>query len=789
MRVSKAVACLTSGRLVACLLMATMGSAFAATNAVTITNQSGSARSNTPYSISRVFEQGEIAQFAQARVNGTPITTQCDVKTRWPDGSLQHAIVSFLVNLPASGAVTVDFINSSAGNNSTGMTKAEMLAANWGAQIEVTNGSTLTANARTILNDWNGSDSRVTYWLKGPICTQVILEDRSPTLAYDIGFTSHKSLHPIFVVTFYPGSTAGVKAEMILENMWSTKLQDQSYSLALKVGNPLGSAVYSKSSFTHFGKTRWRKIFWNGQAPPRAKVDYNLAYLSQSKAIPTYDLTKSVPSSTLQSEYSSFTSGDQGDINGVGFWLKYMPQTGGRDDIGLIPGWYARYLYSFDANSYDVMLGNAAVSGYVPVHIREADSSLKFDSANAVSAFGRVQSLNARPTAWGPVGNGTPVGTLADTGWRWDLAHEPSFAYIPYLITGDWYFLEELYNWASAALFSSDPANVAWGRNGNWGIISWSVQTRGAAWGLRNLGHAAFMAPDGTPEKAYFREKLENNIAVREGGVNVTNGAFYSTASGSKWSWGRSTFSKGLAASPIGHPHFPDEYASKENMATSVQYVDSPWMYGYLMIVYGHLNELGFPMQRLIEQFGKYFINGAINPSYNPWLLGTYRLPVTSNGQFIQSWSAMKSSFSTAYQSITSWPPDEAASGSGVSSTSHGYPHILKAAMSFLTGVSDGSYTGQAAWNWVNANVGNQDAMGVNPRWSIVPRGGSTSPTFSKCDVNTDGSVNVIDVQLSINQALQPTSCSTGDVDRNGTCNVIDVQLVVNSSLGSGCPL
>ena len=55
------------------------------------------------------------------------------------------------------------------------------------------------------------------------------------------------------------------------------------------------------------------------------------------------------------------------------------------------------------------------------------------------------------------------------------------------------------------------------------------------------------------------------------------------------------------------------------------------------------------------------------------------------------------------------------------------------------------------------------------------------------CDVNSDGSVNVIDVQLSINQALGAVACSTGDISQDGICNVIDVQRLVSAALGLGC--
>jgi M6 family metalloprotease-like protein len=57
------------------------------------------------------------------------------------------------------------------------------------------------------------------------------------------------------------------------------------------------------------------------------------------------------------------------------------------------------------------------------------------------------------------------------------------------------------------------------------------------------------------------------------------------------------------------------------------------------------------------------------------------------------------------------------------------------------------------------------------------------------CDMNGDGSVNVIDVQLSVNKALGITACGAGDLDGDGSCTVIDVQRVVLAALGGSCRL
>jgi len=60
---------------------------------------------------------------------------------------------------------------------------------------------------------------------------------------------------------------------------------------------------------------------------------------------------------------------------------------------------------------------------------------------------------------------------------------------------------------------------------------------------------------------------------------------------------------------------------------------------------------------------------------------------------------------------------------------------------------------------------------------------GSPPPSCSPCDVNCDGVVNVVDVQLEVNMALGISSCANPD----GQCTVVQVQRVVNAALGGQC--
>ena len=60
----------------------------------------------------------------------------------------------------------------------------------------------------------------------------------------------------------------------------------------------------------------------------------------------------------------------------------------------------------------------------------------------------------------------------------------------------------------------------------------------------------------------------------------------------------------------------------------------------------------------------------------------------------------------------------------------------------------------------------------------------------NRCDVNSDRSVNILDIQLLINRILGiPGSPVDGDLNRDGNTNVQDLQLLVNVILGfAGCP-
>lgn len=62
----------------------------------------------------------------------------------------------------------------------------------------------------------------------------------------------------------------------------------------------------------------------------------------------------------------------------------------------------------------------------------------------------------------------------------------------------------------------------------------------------------------------------------------------------------------------------------------------------------------------------------------------------------------------------------------------------------------------------------------------------SAQASYSPCDINQDGVVNVVDVQLMINEILGLSACTTM-LDQTGTCDIVDVQREILAALGGAC--
>jgi hypothetical protein len=323
-----------------------VGSPGAPGDTLTVFEVDGVTQTNRPVRFGRIFQQGEIAQCPQPVSEGGPVSDyQSDVKNRWPDGSVKFAIISFIQNLAPSSAAEFSFQNTVSCNNTGYLGQAQMTGfngGNWGGQIVVTpaGGTAVTTDAKTMLAASDPSsnvfgDCKNDYWLQGPVVTAVILQDCTSASAHDFGWTwngstmtspvtgnaSTASLHPMFILYFYP-SINSIEVSAIIEDPWPTRIQDQSVSLAIKTGGT-PTTVWSKPTFTMNPGQRFRKTFWSGTAPGKIRTDHNFEYLKSTRAFPNYDPNVTVSTSSDYvydgaTSWSTWSAGDRGDIGGNG---------------------------------------------------------------------------------------------------------------------------------------------------------------------------------------------------------------------------------------------------------------------------------------------------------------------------------------------------------------------------------------------------------------------------------------------------------------------------------------
>ena len=472
-------------------------------NGIIVYSTSGSTQTNRFVSIGRFFKQGDIPDFAQAVVGGTPLLTQCDVKNRWGDGSLKFGIISFIVPNVATGGTAVSFQDQATGNNTGYLAQGDMLNAQYDFDgvIQLTGTTSPSISARAMLQA-----GQFRYWLQGPIVTAVIIEDRSGR-SFDVNTdgAAGNPLHPIFEAWFYPGagcvSKGGcVELGITLENAWASSTaaisaRNQTFGLTVTTGSAApvtqiapGVGNYP-ATFTQWAFTRWHRAFWLDTAPGGISFDYNGAYLETTGAYPHYDLSwyPSGLTSYAATEYNDYTSkktnyptrftipgyDNRSSNGGSGMYDQALDSTGEPPDgdwKGLYPTWETVFLLTGDSRMIQEELDNADFAGRFPIWFREADNNAGtgqyFDypgtcpptnpscTPGTVPTQGRVVSVNARQLVtlrlddWRPgcgasdeinAGAALSYGGWTDT----DPSHFPDFAYVPYTLFGKYYYYEQ----------------------------------------------------------------------------------------------------------------------------------------------------------------------------------------------------------------------------------------------------------------------------------------------------------------------------------------------------------
>ncbi|MBY0238453.1 MAG: hypothetical protein K2X55_03970, partial [Burkholderiaceae bacterium] len=468
---------------------------------VQLTSTATAPQVNTPFTFGQVFSQGHVksTESVLARTAaGAAIPVQVDVKARHADGSVRHAVITAV--LPTSMPKQTQTIYLTKGTataatgTTTGMAPSQLLNAGFTSSFNATiDGKVYSASADGLLKAGGQ-----TSWLAGPLVNEWLVSAPLKTASGEV----HPHLSARFAIRAYGTSTARV--DVTIENTWAFEAAPQNftYDAQVLVG---GKPVYTKAGLTHYHHARWRETFWWGNAP-QLDVRHNAAYLIATKALPNYELL-TIKEATLDSMSKRWLASKNGPMES-GIAEPYMMTTGGRIDLGLLPRWNAMYLLSMDPRLKTVALGMSEQAGSWSAHYRNKISGRPVTLAEYpyMTRLGNPNDTYNPATKLKEVFPDCPT-TKCTSPLAADTSHQPAFAYLPYVVTGDYYHLEELQFWANFSTFSSNPGY----RDAGKGLFK-SDQVRGQGWSLRTLAQAAYITPDADPQKANFNTILNHNI-------------------------------------------------------------------------------------------------------------------------------------------------------------------------------------------------------------------------------------------------------------------------------------
>jgi hypothetical protein len=643
-----------------------------------------------PLTFGQVFAPGDLkrGETLSGRLpDGRLLPLQVDVKATHADGSVRHAVISAL--LPgAAGSQAMALIRTK--------DKPLKTAAPATVQSLLDAGFTAAASATIDGQAWTASVDKLlkqkpALWLDGPLVTEWLV---SAPLRNDKG-EEHPRLNARFAIRWYR-ALHKARVDVTLENAWAYQQapRNETYDARVLIA---GKEVYAKPGLVHLNQARWRKTFWWGEVPA-IHVRHDTAYLIASRALPNYDRSLRI-SATALADLKSSWNGPKTEPMGVGLAVPYMPATGGRPDIGLLPSWGALYLLSMDKRAKEVTLGTADLAGSWGMHYRDRRtgkpvSLIDYPYMTLVGHEGDTINPKTRKSEMFP-----PCPKDAcKLPHTHDVSHQPAFAYLPYLVTGDYYYLEELEFWAMFDVFNSNPGY----RENIKGLLK-PEQVRGQAWGLRTLGEAAYIAPDDDPLKDDFKRILKSNL-----------------------DWYNAEYTDNPGANKLGF--IANGYALGYKNGTGI----AAWMDDFFTAAIGHLSDLGFGpdgADRLLAWKVKLPILRMTAPGACWQDASIYELIVrdSSTSPFYTTMEqAWRASHTPEIGRLACGSAELAAAlkvrtgeMTGYSASTAGFPSNLQPALSYAAEV--GGEAGREAWRRFMARSVKPD-YGSSPQFAIVPR-------------------------------------------------------------------
>ena len=428
-------------------------------------------------------------EYLGLKIGGTVYPVQQDVKALHGDGSVRHAVLT---------ADLRDLETSSSGSLQGILVKRETPPATASLKADARFNLMVSVNGNYADGTPFAGDVDLAPLIEGALSSGRIWLMGSYALETSVSQDIGKFLTVRADIRYL--ADGSVRTRLVFENhkTFAPGNRDLTYTATVSAG---GRTLFRRAGITHYRGANWSEIVWRGRQPGWL-IQQDTSQLIAAGAIPQFDLAYGIKEEVITGNVRQLADAEALFSNGL--LTKYFPTTGGRQDIGLLPGWDIHWLKTQDSRAFETMTGMAERAGAAPWHFED-------------EATGTPVRIDQRPNFWAtsdgagreyaPDNIPADYHDGSDGGWVLDNAHKPLLSYTSYLVTGDAYHARELAHEAAYSI-----ARVWPGLRDGKPLVAEAIQVRSRAWALRDIAAAAWLLPDNAPSKGYFRETLELNL-------------------------------------------------------------------------------------------------------------------------------------------------------------------------------------------------------------------------------------------------------------------------------------
>ncbi len=652
-----------------------------------------------PFTFGHVFKRGQIA--AGQHVDCALADFQEVQTAYWSDGSLKHAVLSGRVTAAASADHQIALSVSDTSRSGVDLTEADLLAS-------------LVTGENTIEAGVGGQVVDLRSLVGAPHSTLCIGPIMS-SWVYRAPISGQAFLEAWFEVRVYKGSrvevfpwiertplTTGTTNDV---RTWTLRIAGQmvfSRSIDLKHHTRIPLIDNSSSAFAHWS-------YWIG-GDPMVEPVIDTVYWRATKLVPNYGFTTS--ESTLAALRGYYTPTWVGNIpSGMG-------SAGYSGHIGILPHWQAAYLSTGDLRGYRATMANAMASGSWSIAYRDETTHKPF----------RFSDYPKASIEW----SGTPsiASSTGGTNGTHDEAHQPSLDYLPWLISGRWWHLDQMLFWNSRNYLFMNYNT----REQASGIV-FSGQIRARGWIMRTLAQLLSALPTSHPCFSGVQNQWQATVIAHEERyiLGTRNDGAYVNALGVL-----GLYSGSGGSSPYG--------------TEGLHWWDSSWMQDTMILALGEGWNLDLPQteasrasHKAVRDHGyKHSVGLAGDGStgnYNWRYFGCEHMPYATDAvdlppeEFLPDWGAVLAVYKqyggSGWTALPDLPPTPGAPvylrGSPAASDSWGYSsgiafHVASLAMA----VEHGAAGAAEGWARITGSSNYQSdaatAYATYPTWSIQPR-------------------------------------------------------------------